>query len=505
MIMDTGKLGMTSEIASRLLNDYRARPGNYMVDVLNMGPIWSLQKQVLDSIPRAIKEHKQIYVGSGHALGKDFISAGIALWFLDCYNPSIVIETAPTDRQVKKVMYGETLKHWNKRSAEWGGEAFRTPYIEITHGEHYLLGFTTKETGASKDASGGKFQGFHSNNVCVIVSEAQAVEDDIYDQIDAITTAENNLIIFIGNPTRARGRFAKGLKDKERNIVFNFSCLDNPNYKQKRIVIPGLSTYEWVEDKRSKWGEADPRWYGRVLGQIPKTSINNVFSQEMIDRVKNLKDTHGLAHNSGTAMDVAGEGIDYNVIMSGTRGVVKNTIARTQGSPSLNAIECQHECEKVEGNFIVVDCDGLGIGTWQELNKITGIGDKFHLIKYHGCSAVKNPLTRKDIGFQNLRALATWTARERLEKGLANIPDDDELIEELLEIEFFENNRGLIQIEDKDDIKDRLGRSPDKADCWIMLQWGFSQKYDLIRKKKSLTYNFETFGREVYPFNSATV
>lgn len=496
-------LKITPEVASKLLNDYRAHPQNYMADVLQMGAIWDLQDQLLTAVPKAIKEHKHIYVASGHSLGKDYICGAIALWFLDCYNKSIVIETAPTDRQVKKVMYGETLNHWNRRNPAYGGTAFRTPYIEHSPSDHYLLGFTTKETGASKDASGGKFQGFHSNSVCVIVSEAQAVEDDIYDQIDAVTTAENNLIIFIGNPTRARGRFAKGLKDKERNIVFNFSCLENPNYKQRSIVIPGLTTYEWVEDKRTKWGESDPRWYGRVLGQIPKTSINNVFDESMIEIGRKVKDTHGLSHNSGTAMDVAGEGIDNNVIMSGTRGVIKNIVARTQGSPSLNAIECQAECEKVEGNFIIVDCDGLGIGTWQELQKITGLDEKFHLVKYHGSAAVKNPITRKDIGYQNLRALATWTARERLIKGLASIPDDDELIEELLEIEFFENNRGLIQIEDKQDIKDRLDRSPDKADCWIMLQWGFDQKYEKVKQLKSRTYSFER-EEDLYPFSPGT-
>ena len=103
----------------------------------------------------------------------------------------------------------------------------------------------------------------------IVVTEAQAIEDTIYDQIDAVATGENVLRIYIVNPTRARGQFAKMLKDKANNIVFNFSCLDNPNYKQRKIVVPGLATYNWVEDKRNKWGEGDPRWVGRFLGQVP--------------------------------------------------------------------------------------------------------------------------------------------------------------------------------------------------------------------------------------------
>jgi len=74
-------LEITPEVAYRLLNDYRTCPQNYMADVLQMGPIWSLQDRLLTAVPRAIKEHKPIYVASGHSLGKDFICGALALWF----------------------------------------------------------------------------------------------------------------------------------------------------------------------------------------------------------------------------------------------------------------------------------------------------------------------------------------------------------------------------------------------------------------------------------------
>ena len=242
-----------------------------------------MQEDLLNACCVAIKEHKSIYLASGHALGKDYISAAISLWFLQTFIPSIVIQTAPTDRQTKRIMWGETQRHWNNRKIDLGGKAFTNPYLEIEKADWYLLGFTTKETGTSKEGGGGKFQGFHSPNICVIVTEAQAIEDNIYDQVDAITTSENCLVIYIGNPTRAKGRFAAGLRDKQHNIVFNFSCIENPNYIEQRTVIPGLASYEWVEDKRRKWGESDPRWIGRVLGQIPDIAINNIFPLSVIE------------------------------------------------------------------------------------------------------------------------------------------------------------------------------------------------------------------------------
>ena len=63
--------------------------------------------------------------------------------------------------------------------------------------------------------------------------------------------------------------------------------------------------------------------------------------------------------------------------------IVKNT-----SPPSQNAIDCVDEAKKVDGNFIIVDCDGLGIGTWQELNKIPDINDKYHLLKFHGSARI---------------------------------------------------------------------------------------------------------------------
>ncbi len=208
-----------------------------MDSVLGIKQIWKLQEDLLNVLPIAIKEHKSIYIASGHALGKDYMAAAISQWFLHCYSPSKVIQTAPTDRQVKKVMWAETLGHWNNKKMDLGGTPYASPYLEIVKDNWFLIGFTTKETGGSRESGGGKFSGFHSPNMCIIASEAQAIEEQIYDQIDGCSaSAENILIIFIGNPTRAKGRFAKGLKNKVDNIVFNFSCLENPNYKHRKII-----------------------------------------------------------------------------------------------------------------------------------------------------------------------------------------------------------------------------------------------------------------------------
>lgn len=482
------------QIASELIEGWRSNPQVFCQTVLGTPHIWRMQDDFLSALPRAIKEHKPIFIGSGHSLGKDYIAAAAGLWFLHSYGPSIVILTAPTDRQVKKIMWGETMRHFNAMPEPLGGKVFADPYLEIQKENWYLIGFTTKETGSSKQAGGGKFQGFHNPNICVIVSEAQAVEDSIREQIDAVATSENVLLIFLGNPTRASGWFAKGLKEKEKgpgipggNIVFNFSCLENPNYRQRRTVIPGLASYEWVEDKRVRWGEDSPLWSGRVLGQIPRSSINSVFSQEVIDLMLSRRETVENANNAGVSVDVAGEGDDSNVIYGGKKGTVVEEDVKLSRPPSANALRALEICQSLKGNFIIVDADGMGQRDYAELSKLDLGG--INLVKFHGSSKLPRGNGKQNgplIGyeFENLRAKAWFNAVQRAKDGLATIPNDPELIEELLEVKYCENEKsGTIQIEDKRDIKDRIGRSPDKADAWVMLQWGFSQKYSRIGAK----------------------
>lgn len=479
-----------------LINQWKNDIPLYFKEQLQLKyPIWKLQKEVIDAIPTAIKERKPIYIGTGHSLGKDFLFGCISNWFLDTHVPSKVIETGPTDRQVKHIMWVETLSRYNDKLIKYG-KAFNNPYIEIQKENWFLMGFTTKESAGS---GGGKFQGIRSAfNQCIIVTEAQSVEDNIYDQIDGVATAENVLIMFGGNPTRTDGRFAKGLRDKKNNIVFNFSCLESPNYQQRKVVIPGLVTYEWVEDKRKRWGEHDPRWLSRVLGQVPSTSLNQMYPPAIMTK---MQERHGFiarfSFNRGVAVDSAGEGMDDNIFMAGSGGEITDVYTTATIAPSVAAIKAVEMCKACSGNFVIVDCDGIGIGVYQELIKLPSeylMG--IQIIKFHGSSQdVEMMVTggkfikeSKRI-YHNLRAWAAFIAQERALRGVAAVNiQDNYLCEELEADEWFENKSGQIQMIDKKDIKDKLEppRSPGRADCWKMLQWAFEQNYkELIYKPQN--------------------
>ncbi len=71
--------------------------------------------------------------------------------------------------------------------------------------------------------------------------------------------------------------------------------------------------------------------------------------------------------------------------------------------------------------------------------------------------------------FLNARAEAHWTLRKLLEDGLIALPDDDHLREELTQVRWLLTPSGHIKIEPKDDLKARIGRSPDRLDAVAMV------------------------------------
>lgn len=116
---------------------------------------------------------------------------------------------------------------------------------------------------------------------------------------------------------------------------------------------------------------------------------------------------------------------------------------------------------------VVVDVIGIGSGTYSHLkNNVSGID----AIGINVANASKLRTRDKKLGFFNKRAELWWRFREALEPNLGEpiaLPADQELLADLTAPRWKLTSSG-IQIESKDDIRKRLGRSTDKADAVIM-------------------------------------
>ena len=77
--------------------------------------------------------------------------------------------------------------------------------------------------------------------------------------------------------------------------------------------------------------------------------------------------------------------------------------------------------------------------------------------------------------FKNKRAELFWQLRKGLEQGKLALPDDDELLADLSALRYRFDQQGRIVLESKDEVRHRLGRSPDRGDAVALACAGSTQ------------------------------
>lgn len=437
------------------------------------------QKALLRELPRSIVTRKPIVVSSANAMGKDYsISGRASLWFYECFGPECkVVMTGPTERQVETIMWNELKSAYSRRPSQ--DELGRILSCYLDGGpDHFITAFTTKET----EVAVGKFQGIHSSRLMIIVSEAQGVDKPIFEQIEGLTMAEILIVIYLGNPLTDTGEYARMIDDPINNTVIRLDAYDAANVKLGRQVLPGIVNKAWVDDKERRWNAdksgKDPRYMARVRGLKPTSGINAVISRDLYracqGRRGNVSFYSGRVGTIG--VDPALTGTDdmiIRVLVSG-EWVDRIQIPYCEAPEAVSHIALMQKKHFEDGGcVIVIESDGLGLPIAQFYRRTmpTKLVHPIQLIEFHGsCSdrSIVNEL------YTNHRAEASFYAKERMMKGHIAMPiDEPDLEEEATGELYFTNPRtGRLQLEDKDDIRVRLTRSPNDWDAAKCAIWG---------------------------------
>jgi hypothetical protein len=116
----------------------------------------------------------------------------------------------------------------------------------------------------------------------------------------------------------------------------------------------------------------------------------------------------------------------------------------------------------------IVDSIGLGDGPYRTIRKKSRPVEGFV-----AGEATKVRDLSNQFGFVNKRALAWWNMREMLSPAFTGdpvaLPPDDKLRGDLVAPKWREVPGGRIQIESKDEIRKRIGRSTDDGDAVVMV------------------------------------
>ena len=115
-----------------------------------------------------------------------------------------------------------------------------------------------------------------------------------------------------------------------------------------------------------------------------------------------------------------------------------------------------------ENNTSRIAVDEIGIGR--------GVVDSLEEDGYENVGVNVAERSSDSERWHNLRAELWCGLREQLdpEKEPIALPPDDELLSELASVKYKVDARGAIQIESKEDMRKRLGHSPDRADAVVL-------------------------------------
>jgi hypothetical protein len=438
------------------------------------------QQDILGALPA----RRRVAVRGPHGLGKTMQASLVVLWFASTREAAgidwKVIMTASAWRHLSVYLLPEVHK-WAKR-IRW--EVLGRPaYSERTE----LLALTLKLAhGAASAVASNKpelIEGAHADSLLYLVDEAKIVPDGTWDAIEGAFSGgrmdglPEAFALAISTPGPPVGRFyqihrrAAGLEDWwVRHVTL------------AEAIAAGRISREWAEQRAKQWGADSAMYANRVLGEFHASDEDSVIPlawvEAAIDRWHAWVDAGrpALEGRRITGVDVARAGGDSTVFAHRwgpciTELEIHDREDTMQTTARVLAATGQADEEGRTASVPVVDSAGVGGGVVDRLRELGS-----PVLAYTGAAKTRARTRDGEWSFTNVRSAAYWRLRELLDPAFEPelmLPPDEILISDLTTPRW-EEKTGIpprIQVEPKEDVVKRLGRSPDRGDAVAMSLW----------------------------------
>lgn len=436
-------------------------------------------------------DYRVTAIETGNALGKDFWIGRILPHWLFTRPGSLAIVTGPGQTVLGSVTWKEVRRAVNGFDTE--DRSYRPPIplgarisegiktsphtVDLGNGWQ-ALGFST--------TSVERASGQHAGELLVVVEEASGAEDVVWESVESLKYTK---LVAIGNPLRPDGGFAElcdqgdadarnGIPAREAVQHLNTPSTASPHANLDKSPY-GLADRVFLDAVARKYGK-DSLWYRcHIKAERPKLSHERLIQPEWLDRAI-----------SGDAEQAA-----LNARRDGRAGKRRISCNVGEGVGNARSVICVRDDV---GFLEIMACEFKG-----PVDTAAAIGELAHKyrvpeseISYDGAGTTGKrlgnalsgkgfPNARPYFGsgsggkrFTNLRSACAASFARRLDPQhyvsahrpqfepfhIPNGPHLAAIIEELKEL------RGQLKgdkyaLEDKQDLMDRLGRSPDFADA----------------------------------------
>lgn len=344
--------------------------------------------------------------------------------------------------------------------ALWMGKApflqenftWRKTRIEYKHKPEtwYMSARTWPKTGDPK-AQADTLAGLHADYLLFIIDEAGGVPESVMAAaIAGLSTGIETKIAIAGNPTHLSGPLYNACtRDRHLWHVQEISGDPDDPKRAKRIKI------DWAKSMIESYGKDSPWVLVNVFGQFPPSSLNTLLGPEDVRAAMNrtlMPDQYDWSQKR-LGVDVARFGDDLTVIFPRQGLQAFKPVEMRNARTNEIAARVAQAKDKWKSELELIDSTG-GYGG--------GVADSL-LAAGHTPMEINFSSKAADPRYFNARSemhfrLADWVKRGG---ALPNIP---ELVGELTTPTYSFQN-GKLRLQEKQMIKDELGRSPDYADA----------------------------------------
>ncbi len=441
------------------------------------------EKKPLSSEEAELASKIGMSIHSGHTTGKDALAAWLILHFLfTTYYPKIIC-TAPTDAQLRSILWSEIHK-WLRQSLLNDlviHQAEKVFLKEVGSKEWFAIPRTVS-TNSTEEEQAETLAGFNAPYKLVVVDEASGCADPIFRPLEGGLGGKINVVLMIGNCTRSHGFFHAShygsIRETQTSEAGAFDVGEG------EVVKKAVTTHrdEWIvkrwnaEESENvnqahvqrmlrKYGRESNAYRVRVLGLPPTAAPDALVPWDWllaaVDRDFDFAPDDPLA----LGVDVARYGDDSSVITA-CRGMVTigideyTNLSGTQVADWVQSKVHEHHDALDVPYGVGVDIIGVGASVYDQLERYGSVPMLYPI------NVSESPAN--DVRFDRLRDEILWKVREEFQQGIVKIPDRAELMNECNTIKWTIQPSGRIKVESKKDMKKRGLSSPNFLDSYAM-------------------------------------
>lgn len=390
--------------------------------------------------------------------GKSAVLAWCGWWFLltqgetGSHPKGAVISV--TQDNLKDNLWAEFSK-WQQRSPmlmnifTWT----KSRIFAKDHPETWFLAARSFNKSANAEEQGRTLSGIHSKYVLFLIDESGDIPTTVLKAAEqALSTADKEFgrVVQAGNPTSHDGMLyaAQSVLADDWHVVRITGDPDDPD-RSPRI------DHDWAVKQIQTYGRDDPWVMSYILGRFPKSSINTLLSVDEVEDAMSKrtlsKEQYKFAQKR-LGVDVARFGYDSNIIFP------------RQGLRAFNYVEMR----KARSHEVAARAMKAKRDWGSELELVDGTGGYgsgvIDSMIQAGVSPVEVQFAGKatDGRYYNKRSEMWFEMAEWCKRGgvLPRCP----ILKKELTAPTYSFKNGKFILESKEQIKERLGFSPDRAD-----------------------------------------